>query len=177
MRIQGKEIKSLNVELIVIPRGNGEDIILKAQAVPDYEEFNKLCPEPEAPFIIKPGTGKERNYNDKNYIAALNNKTKLQTYYMFLKSLQATEGLTWDTIDLKRPDTWLNFEKELTDAGFSMIERNLITTGCMIANCLSERKIEEARNRFTQSQAVRVSDGSSQADGQPSTPSGEPASV
>jgi hypothetical protein len=177
MRIQGKEIKSLNVELIVIPRGNGEDIIFKAQAVADYETFNKLCPEPEAPWIIKPGTGREKNYRDQSFVTALNNKTRLQTYYMFIKSLEATEGLTWDTIDINRPDTWLNFEKELQDAGFSLIERNLITQGCMIANCLNERKIEEARNRFIQSQAVRVSDASSPADGQVTTPSGGLANV
>lgn len=166
MRIQGEELKCLNVELIVIPRGDDKPIIFKAQAVANYDEFNRLCPEPEAPWIVKPGSGKERDYRNKTYIASINNKSKLQTYYMFLKSLEATEGLTWDTIDINKPDTWLNFEKELESAGFSAMERGLIIQGCMIANCLNEKKIEEARNRFIQSQAVQVSNGQSPAEEQ-----------
>ena len=166
MRIQGQELKRLNIELIIIPRGDGEPIVMKAQAVSTYDEFNLLVKEPEAPWVIKPGTGKERNYNDKGYQAALSNRSKLQTYYMFLKSLQATEGLVWDTIDMQHPDTWLNFEKELEGAGFSAMERNLIVQGCMTANCLNERKLEEARNRFIQSQAEPDSVATSQKDAQ-----------
>lgn len=162
MRIQGRELKGPNVELIVIPRGNDEPIVLKAQAILDYDHFNKVAPEPEAPWVMKPGTGKERDFKDRNYLAAMKNRAKLQTNYMFIKSLEVTEGLEWETIDINRPDTWLNFESELQSAGFSQIERGVIVRGIMTANCLSEDKIEEARQRFIQSQAVQPLEGTSQ---------------
>ncbi len=176
MRIKGQEISGPNEELIIIPRGNGQ-IVLKARAVLEYDDFDRLCPEPKAPFIVKPGNRKEQNFNDPKYMLAISQRVKQQTYFMFIKSLEATEGLEWETIDLTRPDTWLNFEKELKSAGFSQIERNLITRGIMIANNLDDNKVEEARQRFLQSLAVQDAVSSSQKDEPTSTPSGQPASV
>lgn len=176
MRIQGQEIKGPNEELIVIPRGDGQ-IVLKARAVLDYADFERLCPEPKAPWVVKPGGVKEQNYKDVNYIAAVRQRITKQTYFMFVKSLEATPGLTWDTINMQDPGTWLNFEKELQDSGFSSIERNIITRSIMIANNLDEQKIEEARQRFIQSQAIQVSNGTSQEDVPTTTQSGGPANV
>lgn len=173
MRIQGQEIKGPNEELIVIPRGDGQ-IVLKARAVLDYKDFDRLCPEPKAPWILKPGGIKEQNFKDVKYLAAIRQRITKQTYFMFIKSLEATPGLTWDTIDLKAPDTWLNFEKELEDSGFSSIERSIIQRSIMIANNLDEQKIEEARQRFIQSQAIQVSNGTSPEDEPTSTQSGGP---
>lgn len=175
MRILGQEIKGPNEELIVIPRGDSQ-IVLKARAVLDYAEFERLCPEPKAPWIMKPGGVKEQNFKDVKYVAAIRQRVTKQTYYMFIKSLEATPGLSWDTIDIKDPGTWLNFERELQDAGFSSIERNLISRGVFIANNLDEQKIEEARQRFVQSQAIQVSNGSSPEDEPTTTESGGPAS-
>ncbi len=175
MRIQGQEIKGPNEELIVIPRGDGQ-IVFKAKAVLDYSDFERLCPEPKVPWIMKPGGVKEQNYKDAKYIAAVRQRVTKQTYYMFIKSLEATPGLEWDTIDIKDPGTWLNFEDELTKAGFSAIERNLISRGVFIANSLDEQKIEEARKRFILSQETPVSNGTSQEDEPETTPSGGPAS-
>jgi len=174
MRIAGQEIKGPNEELIVIPRGDGQ-IVLKARAVLDYSDFERLCPEPKAPWILKPGGIKEQNFKDVKYIAAMRQRVVKQTYFMFIKSLEATPGLEWETIDMKAPDTWLNFEKELEASGFSAIERNLIQRGVMIANNLDEQKLEEARLRFIQSQAIQVSNGSSPEEEPTTTPSGGPA--
>lgn len=176
MRILGQEIKGPNEELIVIPRGDGQ-IVLKARAVLDYKDFDRLCPEPKAPWIMKPGGVKEQNFNDVNYVAAIRQRVTKQTFFMFIKSLEATPGLTWDTIDLKAPDTWLNFEKELEESGFSQIERNIITRSVMVANNLDERKIEEARQRFIQSQVIQVQNGTSPEGELLTTQSGGPANV
>ena len=175
MRIQGQEIKGPNEELIVIPRGDNQ-IVFKARAVLDYNDFERLCPEPKAPWIMRPGGVKEQNFKDAKYIAAIRQRVTQQTYYMYIKSLEATPGLTWDTIDIKDPGTWLNFEDELKNAGFSSIERNLISRGVFIANNLDEQKIEQARQRFLQSQEIQVSNGTSPEDEPQTTPSGGPAS-
>ena len=174
MRIAGQELKGPNEELIVIPRGDSQ-IVLKARAVLDYSDFERLCPEPKAPWIVRPGGHKEQDFKDAKYIAAIRQRVTKQTYYMFIKSLEATPGLEWDTISITAPETWLNFEKELEAAGFSTIERSLITRGVMIANSLDESKLEEARQRFLRSQAIQVSNGSSQEGEPTTTPSGGPA--
>jgi hypothetical protein len=174
MRILGQEIKGPNEELIVIPRGDSQ-IVLKARAVLDYKDFEKMCPEPTAPWIMKPGGAKERDYKDAKYVAAIRQRVTKQTYYMFIKSLEATPGLEWETIDIKAPETWLNFEKELESAGFSAIERNIITRSVFVANNLDEQKIEEARQRFIRSQETQVSNGTSQEDELTTTQSGGPA--
>jgi hypothetical protein len=162
MRIQGKQIQGPNVETIIIPRGNADPIVFKAQAVLDYEDFEKLCPEPKPPVILKPGGVETRDFKDKAYVAAVMARNTNQSYYMFIKSLMATPGLEFEKVRLDSPDTWQHFEQELKEAGLSQVERNKITQGIMIANCLDESKIEEARNRFTQSQAISVSDAISQ---------------
>lgn len=173
MRIKGQEISGPNEELIVIPRGQSQ-IVLKARAVLEYDDFERLCPEPNPPFVLKPGGRKEHNFNDPKYRAAQAQRVKQQTYFMFTKSLMATEGLEWETIDLNRPDTWLNFDNELKSSGFSLIERGMITRGIMVANNLDDTKVEEARQRFLQSLQVSDDDSSSQKDGPTSTPPGEP---
>lgn len=174
MRIKGQAISGPNEELIVIPRGKSQ-IVLKARAVLEYDDFERLCPEPTAPFVLKPGGRKEYNFSDPKFQAAAAQRVKKQTYYMFIKSLEATEGLEWDNIDLKRPETWLDFENELKGSGFSQIERGMITRGIMIANNLDDGKVEEARQRFLQSLQVSADDSSSQKEEPTSTPPGEPA--
>lgn len=174
MKIQGQAIKGPTEELIIIPRGDNQ-IVLKACAVLDYSEFEKLCPEPKAPWIMKPGGVKEQDYKDIKYIAAIRQRVTKQTYFMFIKSLEATPGLEWETINMQDPGTWLNFEKELEISGFSAIERNMITRSVMIANNLDEQKIEEARQRFIQSQAIQVLNGTSHEDELTTMQSGGPA--
>lgn len=152
MKIQGRELNGPLVETIVIPRGDDAPIIFKAKAVLDFDEFDKMVPEPKAPWVRTP-SGKRQDFSSKTYLDAMRQRIKQQTNYMFIKSLEATEGLVWETIDLTKPETWLNFENELKEAGFSNSERNRIVDGCMAANCLSEKRVEEARQRFIQSQA------------------------
>jgi hypothetical protein len=68
--------------------------------------------------------------------------------WIMIESLKATENLEWETIQSDKPETWLNFEKELQDSGLSGIEIGRIANGVLEANCLNEDKITEARNRF-----------------------------
>ena len=152
MKINGKKIEGPNEEIIVIPRKD-EDIVFRAKAVLNYEEFDKLCPTPIPPMIKKKGTDFPiPDIEDTNYQNKLATYATKRTSWMILKSLEATDGLSWDTIKMSDPDSWENFEKEMKDSGFSDIEINRIVIGVQTANCLNEEKLEEARKRFLASQ-------------------------
>ena len=148
MKIKGKKIEGANETIIVIPRGSSDDIILKAQAVLDMDDFEKLCPAPEAPKKMLPGGKKVVNTRSKGYLKEVERHSEKRLTYIVLMSLQATEGLEWETVDLGDHTTWGNFRKELQDAGFSNVEVNRIIGECVNVNALNDDKIEEARARF-----------------------------
>ena len=147
MRIAGREIKGSNVETIIIPRGE-KAIVFKAQALLDETVVEALCPRPKPRVSIGKGGKRIERTEEKSYQDALNEWGERRVAWLVLKSLEATEDLEWDTVDLNDPNTWLNYKQELIDAGFSDAERARIIEGVMAANGLSESKVEEARQRF-----------------------------
>lgn len=148
MKIQGKKIEGPNEMTIVTPRFNGADIILKARAIVDMVPFEKVCTPPEPPRKTLPGGKQVPNIKDSNYLKELDRHSIRRLNWIVLTSLEATEGLEWETIDLADPSTWDNFRKELRNSGFSDIEINRIVADCISVNALDEDKIEEARERF-----------------------------
>lgn len=159
MQIDGKKIDATpNSELIVIPRRGRDPIVLTAQAVLDYEEFENLCPKPKVSYVTKKGGVKEPDINDKGYLEQTRDYAKKQTYYMFVKSLLlGTPTLEFNLIKLEEPDSWLLFEKEFRVSGFSPGEVNYILNKIMEANTLNEAKVDAARESFTRSQAEQQS--------------------
>lgn len=151
MKIHGKKIEGPNEEIIPIPRSSG-DIIFKASAVLDYEPFEKLCPVPKAPEVLKPGGAKYYDVEDKKYLEEINKWSRLKTSWMILQSLKATDGLEWESVDMSKPETWDNLESELESSGFTPIEISKIINGVISANGLDDQKMEEARKRFLASQ-------------------------
>ncbi len=147
MKLRGKKLSNTNLEICIIPRGNGEDIVFKCQAVIDMDDFDKLCPEPKIP-IRRVRDQKIEDVEDPLYkgLSALHAEKRIN--YLILKSLEATEDLEWETVNMSDSETWKNYQKELKDSGFSMIEINRIVQSVMIANCLSESRLEEARKAF-----------------------------
>ena len=151
MKIQGKKIEGGNVEVIPIPRGNGKDIILMARAIQDMKPFEKMCPMPSPPLRKIDGVDVPQ-LKDPNYVKALEKRAEQRMVWMTLTSLEATEGLEWETVKADDPSTWLNLEPEMKKAGFNHVEINRILAGVVNANALSESKIEAARERFLLSQ-------------------------
>lgn len=147
MKIRGEIIKGANRETIVIPRGE-MSIIFIAEAVLDTTEFNTLCPAPIPRTIIKKGGAKELDTKDAGYKADVEQYNKQLFAWTILKSLEATEGLEWETVRMDDPSTWLAYSDELKASGFSTPEVGRIINGVLIANCLDEAKIEAARNSF-----------------------------
>ena len=148
MKIKGKKIEGANEALIVIPRGSGDDIILKAKAVLDMDTFEKMCPPPEPPKKMLPGGKKVSNPKSKGYLKEVQSYGEKRLIYMVLMSLQATEDLEWETVDMSDHTTWNNLRKELRDSGFSDVEVSRIIGECINVNALNDEKIEEARERF-----------------------------
>jgi hypothetical protein len=152
MLINGRKIEGPNVEVLVLPRSDG-DLVFKAQAVLNYDEFEKICPKPLPPMGKRPGEKEPRPLeNDPGYVAAMRKYGEQKIQWMILKSLEATSGLVWESIDMSKPETWGNLESELQAAGINQIENSRILDAVMTANSLNQDKIDEARERFFDSE-------------------------
>lgn len=153
MKINGQVIAGSCIETIIIPRGDQPPVVIKAQAVLDYDEFKSMVKMPEPKMMIKKGGQKVPDFDDKIYQGRIDDYNKKQQYYLFIKSLLlGTPGLEFDLIKLTDPESWLKFEEEFKNAGFSSVETNRIIQGIMVANCLDESKIQAARESFAQTQ-------------------------
>ncbi len=173
MKIQGKQISGVNVVSIVLPRSDG-DIILKAQGVTSYDEFDKLCPLPVAPMVKKPNGAQYRDAKDEKFQEALSEYSKTKSAWMIIKSLEATPGLEWEMVNMDDPSTWVNYVAEFEACGLTQIEMSRILEGVLEANGISQKAIDEAEKRFLAGQGQEQSGGSSPSTEKSSTPSGEP---
>jgi hypothetical protein len=176
MKLAGKKISGPNIETIILPRGDGEPIVFKAQAVLDFDDFEKMCPMPKPATVVRPGGKKSANFEDPTYKAAIELHAKKRFAWIVLTSLHlGTPDLEWERVDYGDPNTWLSYEDELREAGISNIEIGRIHRGVMIANALDDEKLEEARNAFLASQQALADPSSFPRDEPSSTPSGVPA--
>jgi hypothetical protein len=173
MKIGGKRIEGLNEGILVLPRGDDDPIVFRARAIVDMAEFTAMCPDPEAPKILKRGGEVGHDFNDKSYLAAMSDYAKLRSAWMLIVSLEATPGLEWDTVDKQDPTTWGNYEQDLKNAGFGDLERARILALVMEVNAVSETKLQEARDRFLLGPAVASQNESSPSIAKKNTPSGE----
>jgi len=146
MKIQGMTIDGPAIETVVIPRGDKE-IVFKAQAILDYEDFYKMCPVPEAPEVLKPGGETYRNVEDKTFKEAVTVWASRKTDWMIIKSLAATDALEWDTVVMEDPETWGNWKEELAQVFTDGEIATLINTVFDVCG-LNQKKIEEATKRF-----------------------------
>ncbi len=148
MKMQGKKIEGANEMVIVIPRASSDDIVFRARAVLDMTPFEKMCPPPSPPTRMLPGGKEIKNLKDRGYLDQVSNYSIQRLSWIVLTSLEATEGLEWEKLDIGDPTTWNNFREELTESGFSDVEIDRIVADCIAINALSDSKIEEARERF-----------------------------
>lgn len=146
MKIAGKKLDGPSIETVVLPRQDG-DVVIKAQAVLEYDEFEKICPQPEPPEVILKGGEKSYDFEDKNYTEKVQQYATQRTSWMFLKSLEATPDLEWETVNMADPDTWGNYFDELRKA-FSLGEIHRIQEIVMDVNGINQKKIDEATKNF-----------------------------
>lgn len=177
MKLHGKKVEGPNVEVVVIPRGNGEDVVFHCTAVLDMSGFEKLCPTPLPPERIMPGGKREAHTEDVGYMRQMQEFGEKRISYLILQSLKATEGLEWETVNEEDHNSWKNIEGELKASGFSHVEIQRIVNGVFAANCLNEARVEEARKNFLRGTAARRSESFGLATELNSTPSGTPANA
>lgn len=147
MKLHGKKIEGANVEYVVIPRQSG-DLVFKATAVLDMSKFDELCPTPKPGKKVIQGGRVVDDFQDKDYLIELEQYGEKRWAFLILETFRHTEGLEWETVNYDDPNTWLNYEAELRNAGFTKSEITLLVTGMTNANSLNQAKIDEAKNRF-----------------------------
>lgn len=146
MKYRGKRLEKPQKTCLVLPRQAG-DIVLWFNPVLDFDAFLLLCPAPKPPVITKPGGGQITNLDDKKFLKDLDVHAAQRTSWMILKSLEGNE-IEWETVDMLKPETYENFQKELIDTGFSQLELNRIIGGVIDACGLNSAKIDEATKSF-----------------------------
>lgn len=157
MKLNGVELGKPKNKIIPIIRGE-EEIIFEAACITDQSELDNYLTDPEPPAVIRNGqTSASVDLNDKNYVEAVKENSTKRVDWMVAKSLLATEGLEWDTVDFTNPDTWGNYREELQQAGFNNFQIMRLVNGVLDANGLNEERVAEARNRFlaTQQEALQ----------------------
>lgn len=152
MKVNGREIAGPNRVTLVLPRENADDIVIIAQAIADMDEFDQYVELPKPPSAMVAGGNVEHNFKDKGYIEQLAAYNIKKMAWIILVSL-APSNIEWENVELENPGSWLGYQKEMTDAGFSSIEINRVCNLCMVANALDEGKLEAARQVFLRGQA------------------------
>lgn len=171
MKLHGVTIVPPKPIPIVLPRNEG-DIVLYAAPILSLEDFEKLCPRPKPPSVMRPGKGYSVDTNSKEYIQAMSKWGEQKSNYLIIKSLSdGTPDLEWDNVDLTDPDTWAGYETELTSV-FTIGEVDIIVGGCFAANLPTDDRQKEALERFMSPQE-EDNPSTYRKDAQNSTTSGE----
>lgn len=145
MRIGGVTIEGVNECILVLPRP-GEDIVLKAKAIENWEEFQNLCPEPK-PNAILTKEGKKDDLNAKEYLDQLEVYAARKMGYLVVKSLEPS-NIEWSAVEVDKPSTWIHYESDFLAGNLTQIEINKIADLVMEANQLDDEKLKEARDSF-----------------------------
>ncbi len=172
MKIGGKELKGKCIETLVLPREDG-DIIIKAEALNDFDEFDAVYPLPLAPKVLT-RNGPEDDLKDVSYREQMNLYNIHRLAFIIIKSLEVND-MEWDTVDIDDRKTWLNYIDDFSAAGLSAIEIGRVVQTALQANSLDEDKVDEARASFLRGQRELAESSSGQNTEHQSTPSGKPA--
>lgn len=154
MQLNGQKVKNDNRVLVVIPRTSGDLGFYFQPVLETEEEYLEKYSLPKAPMIREPRKPPYPDYNDSGYKEAVLEHQRRRLAYNFLVSISATPTLMWDTVDLEKPETWVNWQKEMTEAGFTQSEQNLLFEGYMKANTLSDEYVAKATQNFLLLQAA-----------------------
>jgi hypothetical protein len=147
MKVKGKKLEGRNKVIIPILRPEGNTILI-AEAIDNYNEFDKLVQFPIAPIRTLPGGVKESYTADPAFLDRLAEYSNMRSNYIIIKSLSATPDIEWETVDITKPDTWINIRKELRESGLIESEVVRIINCISEANGLDDKVIERARNDF-----------------------------
>ena len=133
-------------DIAIIPRGS-DNLIFHFQTVLDVDNFEDKHPQPDPPTVTTPDGATTLDRKDPDYLQESVDWINRMYDYTFLKSIEITPDLEWETVDMDNPETWHNFDKELS-IFLSRAEINLLIMKSREVNGLDERKLEAARADF-----------------------------
>lgn len=138
-------------EIVKSPDGTetiiDKNIYFQANVILDFNEFEEMCPAPEAPMVTKDGKS-HKNLDDPTYRLATEDLNQKRLNWIFLKSVEETEGLEWEKVKISDPSTWELFDGELRDAGFTQMQIISLMNEVYTIQGVDEKKVEEARKSF-----------------------------
>lgn len=169
------DLAELNEDVLVLPRRKTQ-IVLTARALEDMTTLEKRVPQPKPNKIFHKGKGWIPDENDATYKDQMEKYATLRVAYFVVMSLEPS-NITWSSVDLDNPSTWIKWEDDFKDAGFTQYECNLILGLCFRVNQLDEIKLENARQLFIHGQEEELKNSSSQNSEQSILPSGKPVST
>lgn len=151
MKVGGVQVTPPPEGLLVLDREDGQ-LVFRAKPVPveAWDFFNKACPEPPMPMVLKKGE-KIGNPDDETYKLQMAQMRSKRIAYLCLKSLEPS-NIEWDTVNMDQPDTYLNFEDDLRASGMVEMEIQKVIGLCVGANSLDEEKLKAARESFLRGQ-------------------------
>ena len=149
MKINGRQVKLPSPVECKIFRDEEESFSFLCGPIVDYKEFDSKVPEPKAPLITNVKTGQKTvSTDDVKYKVKMAEYSELRIAWMVIKSLSATPGLEWETVDPSNPDTWLNYNKDLSSV-LTQPEINRLISSVFEANNPTQTRRKEALENFT----------------------------
>lgn len=147
MKVGGIDPKTIpNEDLLVLPRGNEHQIVIRARGLADLDEFNAHVPMPQAPAKLTP-QGIVPNLEEPGFKQAVQIYNDRRLGYLVIQSLKPS-AIEWDLVKEDVPGTWTKWEEDLKSGGFTQMEVNLIYNLVMSTNSLDEAKLAKARESF-----------------------------
>ena len=155
MRIKGIDRSKPNVEVVLFPRSDGEDIDIEATAVISYDRFDKLVKEPLAKTSLFPdGSEKPSPEQQAQFSKDMVEYYNMRHGFMLYETLKGNDNIEWGKITEDDPRSWLKCEKEIDGLPLTNAEHNRLAAAIHRANGLSDALIEEAENSFLERKAL-----------------------
>lgn len=142
MKVGGRPINSLNEDVLVLPRGDG-DVVFRGRAIADLDRFTTLVAFPTPPRILKKNE-MVTDYEDSGYMEQLVSYQMARTGYTVIETLYEVE---WDSVDKNNPQTFTKWTDDLEKV-FSAAEQQQILNFVTRVNSLDQGKITAARDAF-----------------------------
>jgi hypothetical protein len=153
MKVNGIKIEKPRLVSLILPISDETSVQFLFRALNDDDDFEKVMPPPVAPQRLMKGGERLNDFNDPGYVASMEKYSDLKYSWSILKSMDATEGLEFETVDMANSDTWNNWKVEFGKM-FGKNAANRVYFAFAEANCLSEAALDEARERFLASRQL-----------------------
>lgn len=146
MKINNRVIREPYTDFVVIPRLDC-DLVFTIEAIYDYSDFEKRCPEPNPPVKVD-GNIKTFNTESPDYKKQLSLWAEKRISWIIITSLKKTDGLEWDTVNYNDPNTWSNYVNDLKSAFLTDQEITHLVNRIIEINSMNSKVFDDAYKSF-----------------------------